>query len=96
MRNITTIPLPPASSLIIDFEVSMTGEWLPWTNKVPQIEVETHKVASPDIVVPTLDTGQFYSSAPFNQFWGLSSPPTSFLVHTFRLNKRTTIPIVLG
>lgn len=29
---------------------------MPWSNKVPQIEVETHKVASPDIVVPTLDT----------------------------------------
>lgn len=34
----------------------MTGEWVPWINKVPQIEVETHKVAAPDIVVPTLDT----------------------------------------
>ena len=37
-------------------QVSITGEWAPWQNKVPQIEVETHKVASPDIVVPTLDT----------------------------------------
>ena len=25
-------------------------------NKVPKIEVETHKVGSPDVVVPTLDT----------------------------------------
>ena len=58
MRDITTIPLPPASTLIIDYEVSMAGEWLPWSNKVPQIEVETHKVASPDVVVPTLDTGK--------------------------------------
>lgn len=32
------------------------GEWSPWTAKVPKIEVETHKVASPDVVVPTLDT----------------------------------------
>lgn len=29
---------------------------MPWSNKVPQIEVETHKVAAPDVVVPTLDT----------------------------------------
>ena len=29
---------------------------MPWSNKVPQIEVETHKVGSPDVVVPTLDT----------------------------------------
>lgn len=34
----------------------MNGEWSPWNNKVPQIEVETHKVAAPDVVVPTLDT----------------------------------------
>ena len=27
-----------------------------WQSKVPQIEVETHKVAAPDIVVPTVDT----------------------------------------
>ena len=57
IRNITTIPLPsPSNSLIIDFEVNMQGEWVPWSNKVPQIEIETHKVASPDVVVPTLDT----------------------------------------
>jgi len=56
VRNITTIPLPPSSASIIDYEVNMQGEWVPWQNKVPQIEVETHKVASPDVVVPTLDT----------------------------------------
>ena len=37
-------------------QVSLNGEWVPWVNKVPQIEVETHKVAAPDVVVPTLDT----------------------------------------
>lgn len=36
--------------------MSITGEWVPWSAKVPQIEVETHKVAAPDVVVPTLDT----------------------------------------
>lgn len=57
VRSITTVPLPTQNNIpIIDFEVSIHGEWLPWSNKVPQIEVETHKVASPDIVVPTLDT----------------------------------------
>lgn len=34
----------------------ISGEWQSWQGKVPQIEVETHKVASPDVVVPTLDT----------------------------------------
>ena len=37
-------------------QVTIQGEWAQWNNKVPKIEVETHKVGSPDIVVPTLDT----------------------------------------
>ncbi|XP_049595492.1 cytoplasmic dynein 1 heavy chain 1 [Syngnathus scovelli] len=57
IRRITTVPLPTAPNIpIIDYEVSITGEWQSWQGKVPQIEVETHKVASPDVVVPTLDT----------------------------------------
>uniref|UniRef100_A0A915HKX7 Dynein heavy chain, cytoplasmic n=1 Tax=Romanomermis culicivorax TaxID=13658 RepID=A0A915HKX7_ROMCU len=57
IRSITTISLPPQENLpIIDFEVTIDGEWSSWQTKVPQIEVETHKVAAPDIVVPTLDT----------------------------------------
>lgn len=57
IRSVTTVPLPPDSNTpIIDYEVNIGGEWSPWSNKVPQIEVETHKVASPDVVVPTLDT----------------------------------------
>lgn len=34
----------------------MQGEWSPWAVKVPRTDVETHKVASPDAVVPTVDT----------------------------------------
>ncbi|XP_073960063.1 dynein heavy chain, cytoplasmic isoform X2 [Choristoneura fumiferana] len=58
IRSASTMPLPNcgANQHIIDFEVSITGEWVPWSAKVPQIEVETHKVAAPDVVVPTLDT----------------------------------------
>ncbi|CAG2102482.1 unnamed protein product, partial [Medioppia subpectinata] len=58
IRSITTIPLPPANSVtpLIDYEVTFNGEWSLWQNKVPQIEVETHKVAAPDVVVPTVDT----------------------------------------
>lgn len=48
IRGITTIPLPPnASQPIIDFEVALSGEWVPWASKVPQVEVETHKVCAP-------------------------------------------------
>lgn len=56
IRSVTTIPLPASTNNIIDNEVNIDGEWVQWSNKVPQIEVETHKVASPDVVVPTLDT----------------------------------------
>ncbi|KAL7038933.1 hypothetical protein ACKWTF_009751 [Chironomus riparius] len=58
IRSVTTVPLPPSQSgyPIIDYEVTIQGEWAPWSNKVPVIEVETHKVAAPDVVVPTLDT----------------------------------------
>ncbi|XP_047532350.1 dynein heavy chain, cytoplasmic isoform X1 [Vanessa atalanta] len=58
IRSASTMLLPNcgANQHIIDFEVSITGEWVPWSAKVPQIEVETHKVAAPDVVVPTLDT----------------------------------------
>lgn len=37
-------------------QVNISGEWSSWQNRVPKIEVETHKVGSPDVVVPTLDT----------------------------------------
>lgn len=56
IRTITTIPLPPPGGSVIDYEVSLNGEWILWQNRVPQIEVETHKVAHPDVVVPTIDT----------------------------------------
>ena len=56
IRGVTTIPLPGSSTPIIDYEVTIQGEWSQWLNKVPKIEVETHNVGSPDIVVPTLDT----------------------------------------
>ncbi|CAO1413898.1 unnamed protein product [Diamesa tonsa] len=57
IRSVTTVTLPAqAGAAIIDYEVTINGEWAPWSNKVPVIEVETHKVAAPDVVVPTLDT----------------------------------------
>ena len=58
IRSITTIPLPPLNPQfsLIDYEISLNGEWNLWQTKVPQIEIETHKVASPDVVVPTVDT----------------------------------------
>ncbi|KER29805.1 hypothetical protein T265_03604 [Opisthorchis viverrini] len=56
LREITTIPLPPTGAPIIDYEVNLNGEWQAWSQKVPVIEVETHKITSMDVVVPTMDT----------------------------------------
>lgn len=52
--NIATAAI--ITSLSPSPQVCISGEWQSWQGKVPQIEVETHKVASPDVVVPTLDT----------------------------------------
>ncbi|TRY63473.1 hypothetical protein TCAL_02090 [Tigriopus californicus] len=57
IRSVTTIPLPATSgSNILDYEVTVQGDWVPWVSKVPQVEIETHKVGSPDVVIPTIDT----------------------------------------
>lgn len=58
IHKLVTIPLPTEKNLLeygVDLE---TGEWILWSNKVPLVEIETHKVASPDVVIPTVDTGK--------------------------------------
>ena len=60
IRSATTITLPPEAaskgSSILDFEITVDGNWAPWSSRVPAMDVETHKVGSPDVVVPTIDT----------------------------------------
>lgn len=59
IRGVTTYELPPAAndSSIIDFDIAVnTGQWIPWESKVPQIEIETHKVSDADMIIPTVDT----------------------------------------
>ncbi|XP_004348847.1 dynein heavy chain [Capsaspora owczarzaki ATCC 30864] len=58
IRGVTTIGLPPAANNqpIIDYEVGINGEWVLWQGKVPQIEIDTHRIATADVVVPTMDT----------------------------------------
>jgi dynein heavy chain 1 len=42
---------------IIDYDISVNnGEWTPWQNKVPTVEIETHKVSEADMIIPTVDT----------------------------------------
>ncbi|VDO10427.1 unnamed protein product [Brugia timori] len=57
IRQSSTLPLPPNTALpIIDYEAAFSGEWVQWVSKVPQMEVETHRVAAADLVIPTVDT----------------------------------------
>ncbi|VBB28797.1 unnamed protein product, partial [Acanthocheilonema viteae] len=57
MRQSSTLLLPPNTALpIIDYEAAFSGEWVQWVSKVPQMEVETHRVAAADLVIPTVDT----------------------------------------
>ncbi|CAF4132742.1 unnamed protein product, partial [Rotaria sp. Silwood2] len=57
IRAVTTIQMPANQSIpLIDYEVTMDGEFSPWISKVPSIEIETHRVAATDLVIPTIDT----------------------------------------
>lgn len=56
--------LPPGASrpaardanLLNYFVALEDGEWLPWQMRVQAVEIESHKVGSPDVVIPTVDT----------------------------------------
>ncbi|KAK6049005.1 ATPase family protein [Cooperia oncophora] len=57
IRNSTTLTLPSNQQApLIDFEVQMSGDWQPWLSRVPVMEIEAHRVAAADLVVPTIDT----------------------------------------
>jgi dynein heavy chain 1 len=82
LRNICAIDFPSdASKSVIDFQVNLQGEWEPWSNHVPTIEVETHKVAATDVVVPTIDTVRhedlLYTWLAENKPMVLCGPPGS-------------------
>ena len=49
-HKLTDTPIPSHS------QITVQGDWTPWSSRVPQIEVETHMVAAPDLVIPTVDT----------------------------------------
>ena len=57
-KSATTIGLPDISGPpLLDFFVDIeTGTWTPWASTVPAVEIESDKAASPDVVIPTVDT----------------------------------------
>ncbi|CAK4126621.1 unnamed protein product [Aphanomyces euteiches] len=58
LNTIISLPtLSQDSSSLLDFEVQIKdGEWKPWAYSVPQLELESHRVLSTDVVVTTVDT----------------------------------------
>ncbi len=58
IQKATTIPMPlDSEGDLIDSFVSLPdGQWSAWKNKVPTIELDVHRIAGTDVVVPTIDT----------------------------------------
>ena len=48
LRKLTTIQLPKETESLIDYTVELsTGDWSLWSIRVPQIEIESHKITAP-------------------------------------------------
>ncbi|KAJ2400555.1 dynein heavy chain, partial [Coemansia sp. RSA 2559] len=64
VRGAATIDLPPLTGepgdeTVIDYDVALRSgiaEWMPWAGRVPRMDIETHRVTDPSLVVPTTDT----------------------------------------
>lgn len=58
VQGVVSTPVPEATTApLLDYCVSLDdGNWHLYKSKVPIVEVDTHKVASPDVVIPTVDT----------------------------------------
>jgi len=58
IQRCTTIPMPMENDGdLIDSYVSLPeGQWVAWKSRVPTIELDVHKIAGTDVVVPTIDT----------------------------------------
>lgn len=60
LRDHSDLEMPPMSGLensLIDYDVQVaSGDWVPWKNSVPVVDIDTHQVTSSEVVIPTLDT----------------------------------------
>ena len=51
------LPTLKEEETLLDYEVNIEdGEWRPWKSSVPLMDIESHKVLSTDVVIPTVDT----------------------------------------
>ncbi len=49
---------PKLAASLLDFypDLNRDGEWVQWRTRVQAMDIESHKVGSPDVVIPTVDT----------------------------------------
>jgi dynein heavy chain 1 len=51
------VMLPDENNCVFDYRVRVdNGEYEPWSDSVPRMEIESHRVASSDVVITTTDT----------------------------------------
>ncbi|KAJ2748034.1 dynein heavy chain, partial [Coemansia sp. BCRC 34490] len=64
VRGAATIDLPAMSGeagdeAVVDYDAAIrngAAEWVPWAARVPHMDIETHRVTDPGLVVATTDT----------------------------------------
>lgn len=58
VSSVSTLPALPSSAPLLDYfpQLEEAGDWRMWRDRVPRLEIETHQAASPDLVIPTVDT----------------------------------------
>ncbi|CEM16453.1 unnamed protein product [Vitrella brassicaformis CCMP3155] len=60
LAALATTPLPSGLNedfTLLDFEARLDdGEWHPWRQRVPQVDIEPHRATDADLVIVTVDT----------------------------------------
>ena len=59
VQTFTSLPTPDLEGPpLLDFEVNyeQEGQFTPWNDRVPHLDIETHQAGSPDVIIPTVDT----------------------------------------
>ena len=60
LKESCTINMPDQNTgapPLIDYEVNIDdGEWALWKRRVPNVEIETNKVSTSDVLISTVDT----------------------------------------
>ena len=51
------LPYVDEKTTLIDYGVDIkTGQWVPWKDKVPEVDIDENQVDNADLIIPTVDT----------------------------------------